>query len=206
MKKYAISFIRYLIFYALGFIVFLLLGYLTSAAHALLADWLPTLFKQSDPIYDRDGYAEMKSMLDAVTAALSLYTVTHLATVYDNERFEHMIGKTDGFYTVREGLSLYIPRYMAPDLISAVSVPLAASALAFISLPDTAPVWARRIVGMIDGFLAIQNAFTEAFGFTIGVLLLILLSVIFRLPSAYFAIVRFRGLWLSDTEGGGIII
>lgn len=201
MKRYAMSLIRYLIFYSLSFIVFLLLGYLTRAAHALFADWLPSVFRVLDPIYDREGYAELERILDLITAALSLYTVTYLATVYDNERFEHMISRTDGFYTVHEGLSLYLPRYAVPDLISAVSVPLAASALAFISLPDTAPVWARRLVGMIDGFLSIQNAFTEALGFTIGVLTILSLSVVFRLPAAYFAVLRFRGVWLSDTEG-----
>lgn len=206
MKRYAMSLIRYLIFYSLGFIVFLLLGYLTRAAHALFADWLPTVFRELDPIYDREGYRELTRRLDLVAAALSLYTVTHLSAVYDNERFEHLISRTDGFYTVREGLSLYLPRYAVPDLISAVTVPLAASALALISLPDTAPVWARRLVDMIDGFLSIQNAFTEGLGVILGISLLLLLSIAFRLPAAYFAVLRFRGVWLSDTEGGGVIL
>ena len=206
MKRYAMSFIRYLILYSLGFIVFILLGYLTRAAHALLADWLPSVFRVLDPTYDREGYAELVRILDLITAVLSLYTVTRLATAYDNERFEYVISRTDGFYTIGEGLSLYLPRYALPDLVSAISVPLAASSLTLISLPDTAPVWARRLVGMIDGFLSVQNAFTEVLGVTLGIALLILLSVAFRLPAAYFAVRRFRGIWLSDTDGGGVIV
>ena len=201
MKRYAISFIRYLIFYSLGFIVFLLIGYLIRAAHELLSEWLPMFFESYDPIYEREKYAELGRILDTVTAAISLYTVTHLATVYDNERFEHLISKTDGFYTVREGLSIYLPRYTAPDMLSAISVPFIAAWLTVIKVPETAPVWAKKLVDAIDGFLSIQNAFTKILGFASGLILLIALSVLFRLPAAYFAVKRFRGVWLSDTEG-----
>ena len=206
MKRYAISLIRYLILYSLGFLVFMLLGYFTRAAYSLLAEWLPSIFKELDPIYDRDGYAELQRVLNTVTAMLSLYTVTHLAVVYDNERFEHMISRTDGFYTLREGLSLYLPRYMATDAVAALSVPIVASLLSIISVPDTAPVWARRLVDTVDGFLSIQNACTEAAGFPLGLPLLIIFSLVFRLPAAYFAVRRFRGVWLSDTEGCGVAV
>ena len=201
MKRYAASFLRYLIFYSLGFLIFSLFGYFTRAFYDLLCEWFPSVFTSFGPIYDKNEYMEKQNALGLIGALLSLYTVTHLTTVYDNGRFEYMISRTDGFYTLGEGFSIYVKRYAAPDIISAVTVPALLAPLALITAPEDAPEWALRLIDLIDPFLSIQGAFCAVAGLYPGIILLILASVIFRAPTAFFGVKRFRGVWLSATEG-----
>ncbi len=201
MKKYAISFTRYLVFYVLGFLVFFIIGYFTRACYDLLCEWFPTVFTSYDPIYDRESYERHTKLLGLIEAFLSLYAVTHLAAVYDNERFEYLIGKTDGFYTLKEGLAVYMPRYIAVDLFAALVVPALLSTLSLLTAPKGSPEWVFRIIDLAEPLLGIQNAFTDVFGAVGGIAVLLLSSALFRIPAAYFAVKRFRGVWLSDTEG-----
>lgn len=201
MKRYAISFIRYLVFYALGFAVFFIFSYVTRAAHALLCEWLPETFTVYNPVTDREAYDRVEGILALAAATLSLYTVTHLAVVYDNERYEYTISATDGFYTLRDGLALYFPRYILPDILAATLIPCLPLGLTFITLPEDAPRWLERILDSVLDLIIIQESFINAFGFSLGIILLLLLSIAFRAPAAYFAVKRFRGVWLSDIEG-----
>ena len=201
MKKYVLSFTRYLLFYALGFLVFFITGYFIRAFHELLCQWFPTVFTAYDPIYDRENYERQSELLGLIEALISLYTLTHLAAVYDNERFEYMIGKTDGFYTLKEGLAVFIPRYIAVDLFTALGVPALFSTLSLLSAPKGSPEWVLRIIDLTEPLLSIQNAFTDFFGAVGGIAVLLFSSALFRIPAAYFAVKRFRGVWLSDTEG-----
>ena len=139
MKRDATSFLRYLIFYALGFLIFFILGYFTRAAYDLLCEWFPKVFSSYGPIYDKNEYQKKQSVIDLIGALISIYTVTHLATVYDNGRFEDVISRIDGFYTLREGVSLYAKRYALSDITTAIIVPAVFFPLALITAPEGAP-------------------------------------------------------------------
>ena len=201
MKRYFISLLCYFLFYLIGIVIFFLSGYFVNALSELLCEWAPSVFTVYNPVTDRDAYLRAEMLLGLTSAIITLYTVTHLSTVYDNERYEHMISVTDGFYTVGEGLAIYFPRYIGADIISAVTVPALPSALHLIKLSEDAPKWAVRVLDLAHGLFAVNEAFTELFGLVLGTVTLVLVSLLFRLPAGYLAVRRFRAVWLSDTEG-----
>ena len=201
MRKYSISFTRYLILYALGFLIFFISGYIVRSFYALLAEWIPSIFALYNPVADKDAYEKAEKISALITAIISLYIATYIAVVYDNERYEYIIGRTDGFYTLGEGLRIYSLRYIPVDLLISVLVPALPIGLVFIKLPPDAPRMLLKAVDGIDGFLSIQGAFTDMFGFSGGIILLAAFSLIFRIPASYFAVRRFRGVWLSNIDG-----
>ena len=201
MKRYMISVLRYLIFYLLSFLVFFLLSYIVNASYELLSGWFPAIVPSFSPVYEEEKYNMLEKILAFLTAILALYTSTHLAVVYDNNRFEHLIQKTDGFYDLGTGYSIYLKGYASADLIAATFVPLLISLLTFIQVPERAPIWVKKLIDGINVFLTVQNALTDVCGFIPGIVILLVLSVLFRPLAAYCAVRRFRAVWLSDTDG-----
>ena len=201
MRRYVTGFVRYLLFYLAGFIIFYLASYCVSAVLTLLSEELPRLFTIENPIKDRDAYDNQQLNIAFISGIITLYIITSLAVKYDNDRFEYMVERTEGFYTLRHGGALYARRYILPDVIISIVVPFSTFGLAFINVPDDAKRIFLRLSDYAEVFIALQRAFTERLGFAFGFAFLILLSLLFRIPTGFFAIKRFRGIWLADTEG-----
>ena len=201
MRRYVTGFVRYLLFYLAGFIIFYLMSYCVNAVLTLLSEELPKLFVIENPIKDREAYDNQQLNLAFISGIITLYIVTNLAVKYDNERFEHVVEKTEGFYTLRDGYALYARRYILPDFIISIIVPFSTFGFAFINIPEDAKRIFLRLGDYAEVFIALQRAFTERLGFAFGFAFLIFLSLLFRIPTGFFAVKRFRGIWLADTEG-----
>ena len=109
MRKYVSGFVRYLLFYLAGFLIFYLMRYCVSAVLTMLSEELPKLFVIENPIKDREAYDNQQLNLAFISGIITLYIVTNLAVKYDNERFEHVVEKTEGFYTLRDGYAFCSP-------------------------------------------------------------------------------------------------
>ena len=200
MKRYFYSVLRYFLFYLLGFIAFYILNYLFDATNEFLAGVIPGLFKTYNPITSHDELAMQKARIALLSAAVSVLAVTVITVKHDNLRYEFLIGKTDGFYTVKEGFSIYISAFLGADILSALTVPFATVWLTLIKIPDTAPRALKVIFGYADNLLAIPNAFIAACGFIPAILALLTVSLLSRLPAALLGLLYWRGSWLSNTE------
>lgn len=200
MKKFFGSFLRYFSFYALGFIAFFLFSFLVRHLNEFLAGVFPTLFRIYNPISNREELILQNQNIAFISAILSVFTLTLLAVKHDNSKYESIIAKTDGFYRIRDGARLYFSDYAYADALSAITVPLTTVFLSFIKIPNDAARFLKIVGDCLDEFLAIPLAFTERFGFTVGVILLISVSLAARIPSAYLSLSHWRGIWLSSTE------
>ena len=200
MKKYLGSFWRYFSFYLLGFIAFFLFSFLVRHLNEFLSGVFPDLFKIYNPISNREELILQNRNIAFISAILSVFMLTFLATRQDNSKYENIISKTDGFYRMRDGVKLYFSEFAYADAISAILVPLSTVFISLVKIPNDAAKFLKIVADCLDGFLAIPLAFTERCGFTAGVILLVLISVVARIPSTLLSLAHWRGVWLSSTE------
>ena len=200
MKKYLHSFVRYFLFYAIGFIIFSIFSFLVRHLNEFLAGIFPAIFKIYNPVSNREQLVLQNKNIALFSAGLSVFTLSLLAIRQDNLRYEHLISKTDGFYTIKQGANLYRREFFGADLFSAIIVPSFFLGLTLINIPNSAPKLLRIFGDYLSEFLAIPLAFTEGFGFILGALLLVLISLISRIPAIYLSLAHWRGIWLSSTE------
>ena len=188
MRIYLHSILRYAAFYTLGFVFF---SFSVEPLAAILRNFFPSLFPTFNPIFEKEAYIASYATIEIIAAVIAILLSTVVAIRFDNERYEGVIKKTDGFYTIKSALPIYFSDFWKADLISAVLVPIPFIILAAIKFPE-------KIVDWINIFVISTQAFTNEFGFVLGSLIIILASIIFRIPAAVSGLFRWRGLWLSD--------
>ena len=200
MKRYFYSVLRYFLLYLLGFIAFYILNYLLGALNEFLAGVFPKLFKLYNPITSRDELVLQKARIALLSAVISVLTVTVIAVKHDNFRYEFLIAKTDGFYTLKEGFEIYKSAFLGADILSALTVPFSTVWLTLIKIPDTAPRAVKVIFDYVENLLAIPNSFIALLGFVPAIIALLTVSLLSRLPAAMIGLLYWRGSWLSNTE------
>ena len=200
MKKYFVSFVRYFLFYSLGFILFFAFAYLLRHANQFLAEVFPALFKIYNPILNRDGLENQNKIIALLAALLSVFVATYASQRQDNLRYEHIISKTEGLYRIREGEKIYFKEFFGADIFCALTVPLFSLGLTLISIPLDAPRALLILKKYLEYFIAVPMAFTDKFGFALGGAFLLFASFILRFLSSYISLFRWRASWLSNTE------
>ena len=200
MKKYLHSFLRYFLFSIIGFILFFIFSFLTRHLNEFLSGIFPTLFKIYNPVSNREELVLQNQNIALISAIASVFTLTLIAIWQDNLRYEHLISKTDGFYTIKQGAEIYRREFLGADLFSSVIVPAFFLGLTLINIPNSAPRILRVLGNCLTEILVIPLAFTERLGFILGGALLIFVSVASRIPTVYLSLAHWRGIWLSSTE------
>lgn len=149
------------------------------------------------PVYNEitspEEFAHQDAARTAVEAFLSLLVAEWFVSRIDNKRYEYVIEKTDGLYTMREGLLLYAREFMIFDLIF-VSAVCAASVVCCRFIPEIAfeyGAWYPLCLG--------YEMYTRH-GAVAGALLLSAMAVLSRLISVFFSVRRYRALWLSGGD------
>lgn len=194
MKKYASSFFRLFLLFLLGFIACSITGTVIKALYSELNVISEKLFPIYSRVTDKDKYFRQQLSFDFTSALVSVFIINFIAIGFDNEKMEHLISKTDGLYTIRQGAKIYFERYLQCDITTGAFAVLPTLLLSKLSLPDNL----ARLTPYHEALCAIPIAFTEKFGSLYGALLLITVSAVSRLPAAFFGIRRWRALWLSD--------
>ena len=194
MRKYANAFIKCFLLFLLGFAV---VGLTESIGRLLYAE-LNLISEDAFPIFSRvtekEEFMKQESYFGLFSSFISVFIINGVAICFDNERMEHLIGKTDGLYTLREGLGLYFENYLSCDVIIGLTVLLPALALSAIDLPQKLNVFQTYL----DALCIIPYGFTRALGFSRGAVIMLSASVASRFIAAYLGIRRWRALWLSD--------
>ena len=200
MKKYLQTILRYLIVYLLGFAAFIVIGALVSVFHNALCNWMPDVFVHYNFITEPEAAEAQRINLNFITGIITVFVLAVISVKYDNSRYEFVISKTDGFYTLREGASIYASHYLVADTLAAVLVPMTTVGLVFIKITKESPKLIRQLERYLDSFIALPLSYTEKLGFTIGVILLALTSLLSRVAAVYSGLKRWRGVWLSDID------
>lgn len=159
----------------------------------------PGLLPDYNFVKEREKYEQLRKILEMICASLAAVILSCLSVRYDNERFEYMITKTEGMYTLREGAALWYPRYVVSDLLVALVIPTLAVILEsrIIPLLNFLP---ESAIGMLYLPLSLSSAFIAVFGEVWSVLLLFFIIYATRLLWGLRALDRFRVIWLSDIQ------
>ena len=165
---------------------------------AMLGEF-PGLLPDYNFVNEREKYEQFRKILEAICAIVAAAILSYLSVRYDNERFEYMITKTEGMYTLREGIALWYPRYVRSDLLVSVIIPLLAVILEsrVIPLLTFLPESAKDVLYLP---LSLSSAFLALFGEVWSIVIMFLVIYASRLLAGFRALDRFRVVWLSDIQ------
>lgn len=200
MKIYIRAAQRLFFMTLLSFLLFYPVSMLVRMTYSALNSRWETIF----PIYNSVTEKNMQLAVEqnlALTASVIIFALlTLLAVIFDNERYEFMIRKTEGFFTLRQGLVIYGRRYAAADILSSVLSPIPLFALSLFKFPKTEVRLVLQLEEWTDSFLIAISSFTDKLGFVAGYICAVLVILTFKAPSAVIGLSRWRGLWLSDVD------
>ena len=198
MKVYIRAIIRYFCFYSLAFFAFMLLEMLIHNIYSLLSLYYPDAVPRYDEITSPEDYARLSKAISLLSSVFSIVAASFVSTHFDNERFEHIITKTDGFYKVSEGTALYLKRYLLPDSVASVLAPIPTFFLGFIALPERPRGLIKYLIGFFENFVSMTGALTGALGLVLGLFTAIFIGFLSKLILAPYAALRYRARWLSN--------
>ncbi len=194
-KKYISPIIIFFIVYMFGMIALSLGISAVGYAYGLLTRMFPDTFK----VYNQIRYPVQTEIYNTAvfTAGLSLgmLLINVIAVRVDNAKYEHLTHKTDGCYTVREALPMYMKEFWLSDIICAVALPLALAAAAYF-VPDkyfsyeyTLPLWLGREMRGYYGLITASAVIS-------------VISAAARLAAVTLSLRAWRGMWLIGTING----
>ena len=159
---------------------------------SFLCEELPDVFKSESFISNPEGYERQNRIITLITSFIALLGLSYLSLLLDNKRMEFIAKKTEGRYTLCEGMSLYIDSFIFSDVISAILPPLII-AIPVYFVPERWLDYGLRF----PMYTSLEMC--NAFGFWEGVILLSAVSICARLLAAPIALLRWRAAWLSGT-------
>lgn len=198
---------RYLknVFYA--FLVWLCASFLMNVPAFLfggvlypaLEDWFPGVFVEINPVTSPVEYERFETVMNLITAVLTVFLISYLCVRFDNERMEYMIRLTEGMYLRGEGCAIYYPRYLRADLMVSLLVPLPlliGSLFLPSQLPEALVSVLNPIINILFGFTFV---FTDALGYILAYILMALSLLLSRLIFGFTSLSAWQGAWLSET-------
>ena len=161
-------------------------------SYTYISEIIPSLVKTVNPINTPDEYEIYLKGIATAGAFVGLFIMNYVALRLDNGKFERVITKTDGQYTMRDGLKLYFDEFFISDVIASSIIigPFVCGAY-FIpeKLLDKGLIFLFRIgVSLI-----------EFYGIVGSVAIAILFSLLTRLISVCLVLRTWRALWLSGS-------
>lgn len=194
---------RYLRNILWGFVAWLLTGtvihiptfFISGVLHPALCEWFPEVFTDYSPVTQPDEYAVYSAVMSIVLSTVTVFIISYLCVRLDNERMEYVISRTEGLYTLREGMALYYPRYVGADLAVAVTCPIPLAVIS-LYLPEKIPAILQSTV---DYFFSFTQGYVNIFGALGAVLVISATILLCRLLSGMLSLRAWQGVWLSET-------
>lgn len=198
-RKYLNPVILYLLVYIFGF-VFLSVGtMLARYAYAYMNYLFPKIFPIFSAVSEKESYEKYLTLLGSMGILISIWLINYFALRLDNAKFELMINRTDGQYTLAEGLPIFIREFGVSELIAAMLLP-AILCIPPYFIPDfgvqSVPVVGFLIL-LLENLLWLGYACREHFSLFHGVLLVIIFSLVSRASLIPGALKKWRASWLS---------
>lgn len=123
-SKYISPIFITLFWFLLGGAFILIFDLAVALVYESLAIWNNELFPTPSPISEVEAYRAVRSALTVVTIIITVITSTSFAKRFDNKRFEYLIVKTEGFYTVPERTVLYFKEFWLSDVVASSIAPI----------------------------------------------------------------------------------
>lgn len=200
VKIYLRAVMRLLLCLLLSFLLIFIVTPFMRTVYSELNMHFKEIFPIYSPITDNEKYLEFEKNISVLSAGTVFFVFSFVTTVFDNERYEHMIKLTDGFYTLKNGVRIYIKRYAAADIISSAIAPLPIFLMTLIKFPKTDIRFLLTFEEWLGEFLTCPHAFINKFGFIYGYVIAAAVILMAKIPAAVTGLKRWRGLWLSDVE------
>ena len=200
MKIYVRAIVRLLLWMLISFMLYFLVEAFLRMVYSELHMRFGNRFPTYSPVIDNDKYLDFKNKLSLCASVVVFLILSTIATVFDNERYEHMIKETDGLYTIKKGLHVYLKRYTLSDAVASLVAILPFFLLTLIRIPKTNIRFLLAFEEWLAGFLCCPLSFINNFGFVCGYLIAAAVIFVAKIPSAIIGLSRWRGLWLSDIE------
>ena len=191
-RKYIEPILIYLAVYLASYLLCQVGEMLFTYAYTYLSEVTPNLVDTVNPIYTPDEYKLYLRCTSLSGVVVGIWLINYLALRFDNKKFEHVISKTEGKYTMREGLRLYYSEFVITDLIASTVV-ISAFVLGAYFIPEK---W------LDYGLVFLFKPGMELTSYCHPVLAVILVSAISfttRLISVPPVVRKWRALWLSGS-------
>ena len=198
---------KYLRAVSIGFLIwclaFLILGAVSFVINSLIypafLQWFPRIVPEYNFVNERENYERFYLALSVISVVISIFILSYASIRLDNERMEYMITKTEGKYTLGEGISIYFPRYLRSDIAASLVIPLPLMVTDIFVLPflDFLP---EGLLSLIYMPFEPTRIICEAFGLVFGYLFMAVLFFVSRMLSGIRALDIWRVLWLSDIQ------
>ena len=183
----------------LGLIASAFIGSLVGQIYNLLYKNFPDAFPLYNAVFDKEQYVALTHAMAIITVSLTLILTAYIAGRYNNDRFEYIITKTDGFYKIRDILKTYVCIFGIGDVISSVicgtlfTLPIYFIPTQFFSSGSP-----------IAEFLEPMKTLTEALG-AVGSPIYASLFLIFSHAITLPLVLKYyRAKWLTGFSEGGI--
>ena len=200
-RKYINPAVIYLVVYIFGFVIFALGTAIARYSYAYLNHLLPSAFPIFSPVSEKDDYADYLKLLDIAGISIAILIINYIAMRFDNDKFEFIISKTDGQYTVVEGTEIYVREFAVSDIISAVLLPIVLTSVAYFipnDLQTDTPI-VNLLIGILNNFLWLGNTVESYFKIHVGIFLILVISVASRALLTTGILKRWRAAWLSGS-------
>ena len=171
--------------------------------YSAFSAWMPGLFPTYNFVSEKEEYYALCRSLDVWAFLLVACAVAIVSVSFDNERREFIIKKTEGFYTVGQGSSLYFQRYLRDDIIASAVASLPMVALYPLLYVDGLPKWFYRVLELLTAHVTALAGAMELESTVLSLILTVFIAFFVllatRLAAGFIGLVKWRAEWLSDT-------
>ena len=190
--RYFGTFGIFLLLYLIAVVPYLLSGYLVNGVFEFLCIEMPEVFRSASFLGEPEKYEMQTKILTAFTVFIAMLMTGYLSLLLDNKRMEYIARRTDGKYRLAAGLKFYYSYFGVADVICGILPPaLLAAPIYFV--PEEWLEYGLRFP------LWMGLEVCTVYGFTDGLILLIVTAVASRFIVAPLALARWRAAWLSGT-------
>ncbi len=194
MKKIKLILSRCLmlfVFIALCQLLSHLAVYLADACYSALHKWFGDTFPLYSPIGEgKEKYELSRVVISLISYTLALFFSVYLSILLSNRQNEHLISRTEGFFTLGEGFGIYARSFLPFDLIAS-----AFTALIFLLpirfIPDA------FFTKDYSFFFTFQKIIYDTFGLISGAIASALVTFGLHIIAVFPAMSRWRAAWLT---------
>ena len=199
--KYVDPAVIYFLIYIFGIILLVAGTVIARYAHTYMNFLLPDIFPTFSPVSEKELYRKYLIAIDIIGVFIALFLINVLAMLFDNKKFELIISRTDGQYTIKGGLEIYVNEFLISDIISTVALPtvLAISAYLIPEIPLTKIPIVNLLIRIAESFFWLGNTMEGFAKIFVCIPIIIVFSCVARMITVPIMLRRWRAAWLSGS-------
>jgi len=164
--------------------------FLTDIFYSALHKWFGDAFPLYSPIGEKEAYKIFRAVISLISYVIALYISVYFSILLSNRPNEHLISKTDGFYTLPEGFSIYLKSFACSDFLASVFASLALL-LPIVFIPE------GFFTKDYSFFFTFQKLIYDLFGLAIGTIITAFVTFALHIIAVFPAMSRWRAAWLT---------